>query len=227
MQLLFDSSEEGDVACLGLLPGRVRRFAGRADLPVPHMGWNQLEFDRSVAAAERYRGRRLRLLRAQLCRARERLSRSPRPAMASRSRPSCSAATSTARSFIRNARRVSVRSCCAISCGCNDDSASISWNSFPPSISRKAAACVCFKGDFAAETVYSNEPAAVLDRYLSLGARRVHVVDLDGARDGEPAESRDHRATGRATPRTPAGRRRTANVGASHGICSMRESNVR
>lgn len=44
MQLLFESSEEGDVACLGLLPGRVRRFAAHEGLPVPHMGWNQLEF---------------------------------------------------------------------------------------------------------------------------------------------------------------------------------------
>lgn len=44
MQLLFESSEEGDVPCLGLLPGRVRRFAERVGLPVPHMGWNQLEF---------------------------------------------------------------------------------------------------------------------------------------------------------------------------------------
>jgi glutamine amidotransferase len=44
MQLLFDSSEEGDVECLGLLPGRVQRFAERDGLPVPHMGWNQLEF---------------------------------------------------------------------------------------------------------------------------------------------------------------------------------------
>jgi len=44
MQLLFEASEEGDVPCLGLLPGRVRRFADRPDLPVPHMGWNQLEF---------------------------------------------------------------------------------------------------------------------------------------------------------------------------------------
>jgi imidazole glycerol-phosphate synthase subunit HisH len=45
MQLLFESSEEGDVDCLGLLPGRVHRFAERDGLPVPHMGWNQLEFD--------------------------------------------------------------------------------------------------------------------------------------------------------------------------------------
>lgn len=45
MQLLFESSEEGDVACLGLLPGRVQRFSNMGDLPVPHMGWNQLEFN--------------------------------------------------------------------------------------------------------------------------------------------------------------------------------------
>ena len=55
MQLLFESSEEGDVPCLGLLPGRVRRFADRDDLPVPHMGWNQLEFARALAAPRRRR----------------------------------------------------------------------------------------------------------------------------------------------------------------------------
>ena len=43
MQLLFDASEEGDVACLGLLPGRVRKLAGAPALRVPHMGWNTLE----------------------------------------------------------------------------------------------------------------------------------------------------------------------------------------
>lgn len=46
MQLLYESSEEGDVECLGLLRGRVRRFSQAAGLPVPHMGWNQLEFER-------------------------------------------------------------------------------------------------------------------------------------------------------------------------------------
>ncbi|GGZ61010.1 imidazole glycerol phosphate synthase subunit HisH [Lysobacter xinjiangensis] len=43
MQLLFDSSEEGDVDCLGLLPGRVRKLQGSPTLRVPHMGWNTLE----------------------------------------------------------------------------------------------------------------------------------------------------------------------------------------
>ena len=43
MQLLFESSEEGDVACLALLPGRVRKLQGGVGLRVPHMGWNGLE----------------------------------------------------------------------------------------------------------------------------------------------------------------------------------------
>jgi len=43
MQMLFESSDEGDVSCLGMLPGRVQRFPNRAGLPVPHMGWNQLQ----------------------------------------------------------------------------------------------------------------------------------------------------------------------------------------
>lgn len=47
MQLLFESSAEGNVACLGLLPGRVERFAEREGLPVPHMGWNQLALRRA------------------------------------------------------------------------------------------------------------------------------------------------------------------------------------
>jgi glutamine amidotransferase len=43
MQLLFETSEEGDTRCLGILGGRVERFADRDGYPVPHMGWNQLE----------------------------------------------------------------------------------------------------------------------------------------------------------------------------------------
>ncbi|MFN7136818.1 MAG: imidazole glycerol phosphate synthase subunit HisH, partial [Thermomonas sp.] len=43
MQLLFEGSEEGDVACLGLLPGRVRKLQAGPGLRVPHMGWNTLE----------------------------------------------------------------------------------------------------------------------------------------------------------------------------------------
>jgi glutamine amidotransferase len=40
MQLLFESSEEGQAECLGIIPGRAVRFAAAAGQPVPHMGWN-------------------------------------------------------------------------------------------------------------------------------------------------------------------------------------------
>jgi len=41
MQLLFEESEEHGVhRGLGFLPGRVRRL--EVDMPIPHMGWNQL-----------------------------------------------------------------------------------------------------------------------------------------------------------------------------------------
>jgi len=47
MQLLFESSEEGDTPCLGIVPGRARRFVVAPGRPVPHMGWNQLESTRA------------------------------------------------------------------------------------------------------------------------------------------------------------------------------------
>jgi len=49
LQMLFEHSEEGDVAGLGLFAGRVRHFpaeamhdAGGVPLKVPHMGWNEV-----------------------------------------------------------------------------------------------------------------------------------------------------------------------------------------
>jgi imidazole glycerol-phosphate synthase subunit HisH len=43
MQLLFERSEEEDTACLGLVPGRVRRLEPAPGRPVPHMGWSRLD----------------------------------------------------------------------------------------------------------------------------------------------------------------------------------------
>ena len=53
MQVLFDSSEEGSVPGLGILPGEVRRLP--AGVTVPHIGWNTVGdtyyyFDHSFAA---------------------------------------------------------------------------------------------------------------------------------------------------------------------------------
>lgn len=41
-QMLFDSSEEGTQAGLGVIKGKVKRFNSEPGITIPHMGWNQL-----------------------------------------------------------------------------------------------------------------------------------------------------------------------------------------
>ncbi len=56
-----------------------------------------------------------------------------------------------------------------------------------PAIDLKDGRCVRLKqGDLQAETVFSDDPAAMARRWLELGARRIHLVDLNGAVDGKP-----------------------------------------
>jgi imidazole glycerol-phosphate synthase subunit HisH len=45
MQLLFESSDESDTQCLGLLPGRVKKLPQHEGVRIPHMGWNRLQVD--------------------------------------------------------------------------------------------------------------------------------------------------------------------------------------
>ena len=45
------------------------------------------------------------------------------------------------------------------------------------------------QGDFERETAFSEDPVAVAQSFADLGARWLHVVDLDGARTGEPAHN--------------------------------------
>lgn len=42
MQLLYESSEEGDVQCLGIIPGRIMKISAASGITVPHMGWNRV-----------------------------------------------------------------------------------------------------------------------------------------------------------------------------------------
>jgi phosphoribosylformimino-5-aminoimidazole carboxamide ribotide isomerase len=54
-----------------------------------------------------------------------------------------------------------------------------------PAIDLKDGHCVrLLRGDFDAETRYGADPLALLVKYRDLGADWLHVVDLDGARDG-------------------------------------------
>jgi phosphoribosylformimino-5-aminoimidazole carboxamide ribotide isomerase len=70
-----------------------------------------------------------------------------------------------------------------------------------PAIDLRAGRAVRLRqGDFAAETVYDDDPVAVARAFAAAGARWIHVVDLDAARTGEPANLAKIEAIASAVP---------------------------
>lgn len=56
-----------------------------------------------------------------------------------------------------------------------------------PAIDLKGGKCVrLLQGDFNLATIYSDHPADIALQWQEKGAKRIHVVDLDGSRDGLP-----------------------------------------
>ena len=59
-----------------------------------------------------------------------------------------------------------------------------------PAIDIKDGKCVRLRqGDMDRETIYSDDPATMAERWIEQGARRIHVVDLDGASQGKPVNA--------------------------------------
>jgi phosphoribosylformimino-5-aminoimidazole carboxamide ribotide isomerase len=59
-----------------------------------------------------------------------------------------------------------------------------------PAIDLRGGKCVrLLQGDYARETVFGEDPVAMACRFVAGGARRLHVVDLDGAKDGVPTQA--------------------------------------
>jgi len=55
-----------------------------------------------------------------------------------------------------------------------------------PAIDLRGGKCVrLMQGDYQRETVFGDDPAAMAKRWIDDGARYLHLVDLDGARDGQ------------------------------------------
>ena len=184
MQLLHEASAEGGTRCLGIIPGAASRFAEAPGRPVPHMGWNTLDVERSCPLLEglggadyayfvhsyavpvneatvascRY-GATLQRLRG--------LAEFFRRAISSRAlRPGRRAPLEE---FSRHRRRLDAGGAVRLI----------------PAVDLRGGRCVrLLKGDFAAETRYDAEPLELLARYRGYGADWLHVVDLDGARDG-------------------------------------------
>jgi phosphoribosylformimino-5-aminoimidazole carboxamide ribotide isomerase len=56
-----------------------------------------------------------------------------------------------------------------------------------PAIDLRGGRCVRLRqGDYGQETVFGEDPAAMAEHWESGGARRIHLVDLDGAKEGRP-----------------------------------------
>jgi len=56
-----------------------------------------------------------------------------------------------------------------------------------PAIDLRGGKCVRLaQGDYARETVFGDDPEAMARRWVGEGARALHLVDLDGAREGRP-----------------------------------------
>lgn len=61
-----------------------------------------------------------------------------------------------------------------------------------PAIDMRGGKCVrLFKGDYAQETVYGDSPFDMAKSFADAGATFIHMVDLDGAKDGERVHAKD------------------------------------
>ena len=59
-----------------------------------------------------------------------------------------------------------------------------------PAIDLRGGKCVRLaQGDYARETVFGADPVATVRDFTAAGAHRLHVVDLDGAKDGAPTQA--------------------------------------
>ncbi len=73
-----------------------------------------------------------------------------------------------------------------------------------PAIDLKDGACVRLRqGRMEDDTVFSDDPVEVAGRWASAGARRLHLVDLNGAFAGEPVNAEVIRAIARDYPDLP------------------------
>ena len=56
-----------------------------------------------------------------------------------------------------------------------------------PAIDIRGGKCVrLFQGDYREETIYAEDPVEIARRWIAQGAGFLHLVDLDGAREGIP-----------------------------------------
>ncbi len=93
-----------------------------------------------------------------------------------------------------------------------------------PAIDLLGGKCVRLtQGDYGAATEYDADPAAVAARFAAHGIQRLHVVDLDGAKRGEPVNAEATRAHSRRSKGHPGrARRRHSHARGHRGLARPR-----
>ena len=95
-----------------------------------------------------------------------------------------------------------------------------------PAIDIRGGRCVRLTyGDYDQETVYDDDPAAMAREWESQGATRLHVVDLDGAREGHPVNRAEVAAICEAVAvpvEVSGGLRTIEDIEAAAGLGAMR-----
>lgn len=186
MQLLFERSYEyGEHEGLGLIPGSVRPIADviPADLKIPHIGWNPLNFVRRTPIFKYVReGDCVYFVHSYYA-------------------ADCGDAV-TATAEYGAPLTASVQSGNVFGCQFHPEkSGSVGlgilrafgelcdarkkpMTIFPAIDLVGGKAVRLLRGDYAQMTVYSDDPAAVARDFAARGATAIHIVDLEGARDG-------------------------------------------
>ena len=180
MQLLFESTTElGGGEGIGLLEGPVEQLDVNG-LKVPHIGWNPVSWRARVGAGRRAGGPDGLLPRALLrAPAGPRRGRGRSGELRDRVRERGGAAARLRRPVPprevrprRPAAAVQLHGAVIL---------------LPAVDIRDGRAVRLRQGDFDDETVYAEDPLEAARAFVEAGARFLHVVDLDGAKAGEPA----------------------------------------
>ena len=182
MQLLFDSTTEmGGAEGIGLLRGPVEALDAPG-LKVPQIGWNPVELA-AREPAERGAAGALRLLPRQLLRA-------------SPGRPGCRARHRRVRERVRERGGAGAGVRASVAPGEVGAGRAAALEELrlagrmillPAVDIRDGKAVRLRQGHFDQETVYADDPLEAARSFVEAGARFLHIVDLDGAREGEPA----------------------------------------
>ena len=187
-QLLFTESEEfGQCKGLDVIPGAVRRFP--AGLKIPHMGWNQVEHRGDLALFDGIpSGAHFYFVHSYY----------PATADASLAVASCTYGVSFPAAIGRGALfatqfhpeksqrwgHQAPRELRRLRAG-----TPLVTFQIIPAVDVKEGRCVRLRqGKADAETVFGEDPVAMARRWEAEGARRLHVVDLDGA-FGKPRQT--------------------------------------